>query len=69
MKLIYTQYETPVQVGDNINIAQPGDPVEVATVTGWREPHKAGSSGRVYVKVNNKDREFFPSVIGAHWIE
>ena len=36
-----------------------------------REPHKAGSTGRVYVTPceGGRQREFFPSVIGAAWIE
>ena len=33
-------------------------------VTGWREPHKIGSTGRVYVKEFEGDgtAEYFPSV-------
>lgn len=37
-------------------------------LVGWTKPHKASSSGRVYVKKNLEDqlsKEFFPSVIGA----
>ena len=40
---------------------------EDCTVVGMREPHKPGSTGRVIVKLNGNEREFFPGVIGAEW--
>lgn len=43
---------------------------ENVIVTGMREPHKPSSTGRVYVQHENGDeREYFPTVIGAKWVE
>jgi hypothetical protein len=34
----------------------------------WREPHKEGSTGRVYViHADGGTREYFPSVVGLVW--
>lgn len=38
----------------------------------WREPHKAGSTGRVYITLDHtpdKTREYFPGVIGGKWVD
>lgn len=37
----------------------------------WREPHKAGSTGRVYCKKKGElfHNEWFPGVIGAEFVE
>lgn len=35
------------------------------TLTDWSAPRHAGSTGRVYLKDGNEQREFFPSVINA----
>jgi len=42
---------------------------EKGILTSWSEPHKAGSTGRVYVKIEGKSRssEYFPSVVGGKW--
>lgn len=40
------------------------------TVTGWRAPHKASSTGRVYVESSHGfQREFFPSVFGLEIVD
>jgi hypothetical protein len=41
---------------------------EKLTLTGWREPHKPSSTGRVFV-TGNYVGEFFPSVIGGEFRE
>lgn len=43
-----------------------------AIVTGWEEPHKPSSSGRIYVKWDEDqtmDNSYYPSVFGAKWEE
>ena len=37
----------------------------VHTITGWREPHKPSSSGRVYTDQG----EFFPEVVKGKFVE
>lgn len=76
MKLIYESTGAEVKVGD---VAKTFRGEEVV-ISGFREPHKASSSGRVYVKpLNGREpyagappwatQEYFPGVIGARWIE
>lgn len=41
-------------------------------VCGWAEPHKVGSTGRIYcyIKDTNRydtEREFFPGVLNLSW--
>lgn len=40
---------------------------EVGTLVGWREPHKPGSTGRVYVRLPrlSYDCEWYPSVVSG----
>jgi hypothetical protein len=41
-----------------------------ATVTGWTEPHKAGSSGRMAVEyLSGGGGEYYPSVFGCEFQE
>lgn len=45
---------------------------ETAIVTGWQEPHKPSSSGRIYVKFTEDQQmsnEYYPSVYGAEFKE
>jgi hypothetical protein len=44
---------------------------EKTILTGFKEPHKPSSTGRVYVKAEGAQygNEYFPSVIGAKIIE
>lgn len=68
MKLVYEATGQPVRVGDHITLR---DGMEVE-VTGVEAPRHASSTGRVYVKGRRKGdwaRGFFPSVIGARWVE
>lgn len=65
MKLVYTKTLLPVKEGDEVK-TRTG---HVVTVVGWRKPHKPSSTGRVCVQYENRQSEFFPSVIEAHWIE
>jgi len=62
-----------VRLGRNLRL---GDIVETfrgerGTVTGGTSPHKQGSTGRVYVEMENGGwaSEFFPSVIDAKWVK
>jgi len=64
--LIYEKTREPVRVGDIVHLR--GRP---HVVTGWAEPHKPASTGRVHVRSMCERRnfaEYFPSVIGADWI-
>lgn len=44
---------------------------EIGILTGWREPHKPSSSGRVHVQLegNSYQSEFFPGVIGGKFVK
>jgi hypothetical protein len=64
--LIYEQTGQPVTVGDIVHINN-----RPYTVTGWAEPHKPASTGRVHVRAMSEHAyftEYFPAVIGAGWI-
>lgn len=67
MKLVYTDTGAPVRVGDQVQTFRG----ERATLLMITEPHKPASTGRVYIQFadGGASREFFPSVIGADWIE
>lgn len=67
MRLIYTDTGAPVSLGDQVQTFRG----ERATLLMITEPHKPASTGRVYIQFEDSkaSREFFPSVIGAEWIE
>ena len=70
MRLIYEGTEKAVLVGDKVTLR---DGVK-AVITYLEKPRHGGSTGRVYVDVIRDDgtssnRGFFPSVVGAEWIE
>ena len=67
MKLVYTDTGAPVKLGDQVQTFRG----ERAIVLGIAEPHKPASTGRVFIQFEDSkaSREFFPSVIGADWIE
>lgn len=67
MKLIYEKTGEQVQAGDLVSL-QDG---ELYRLDFYREPHKPSSTGRVYItpEGGGGQRELFPSVIGAKWIE
>lgn len=68
MRLIYEQTGEPVNVGDVVRTASQDSPLIVRHI---QEPRKPSSTGRVYVEPKGGEgwREYFPSVIGAKWIE
>ena len=61
MKLVYTETNEPVNVGDRV--CGLGAPMEV---TYFREPHKPSSEGKVSL---SNGREYYVSAIGAKWID
>jgi hypothetical protein len=44
---------------------------EIGALLGWQEPRHAGSTGRVTVRLDGAEwvGEWYPSVIGAEWVE
>ena len=66
MRLVYKSTQKEVKKGDGHVIR--GD---VLVVAGWEKPRHPGSTGRVYVREESgkMSREYYPSVIGAEWIE
>ena len=67
MRLIYKDTNNEVRVGDVVKTFR-GDSVEVVTL---EKPYHSSSTGRVYVKHPGSEwtSSYFPSVIGAEWIE
>lgn len=66
MRLIYEDTGKDVKVGDLVQTFR-GDEVVVEHIA---KPHSPASTGRVYVsRHDGSEAEFFPSVIGAKWIE
>ena len=68
MRLIYEKTGEEVKAGDLVS-SQDG---ELFRLDFYREPHKPSSTGRVYVTrlvEQGSQLEFFPSVVGAKWIE
>lgn len=68
MKLVYTDNpDIEVSLGDRPVLSRNGEQVEVCDI---RKPHKPSSTGRVVIMYDDGQyQEFFPSVIGAEWIE
>jgi hypothetical protein len=65
MHLIYKKTRAAVLVGDVVHLH--GKPF---VVTGWAEPHKPSSTGRIHVRAMSERgyfTEYFPEVIGASW--
>ena len=67
MKLVYEKDSREVHVGDSVETFRG----EKCVVRSIEKPHHGGSTGRVYVNIETDEgrRGFFPSVIGAKWIE
>jgi hypothetical protein len=68
MKLVYENTGCEVKTGDVAHTFRG----EAVYIEGWREPQHSGSTGRVYVKFFGDagwSQEFFPSVIGAVWVQ
>jgi hypothetical protein len=81
MQLVYEGTNQPVMIGDVVKTFRD----ELVVVQSITPPHKPSSTGRVFVKPISEDivnafgsvlydppcagREYFPSVIGAVWVE
>jgi len=73
MKLVYEKTGIAVDIDDICTLR---DGIKVK-VSGIQKPHKPASTGRVFVDIIPEDRDdygigtmsYFPSVIGAKWIE
>lgn len=67
--LVNEQTYEEVCVGDVVHSFRDDEKDIAWTVTGGRAPHKAGSTGRVYVRRVGEtgDEQFFPSVFGLAW--
>ena len=67
MKLVYDKTNDEVKTGDLCTLRDG----EKASVVRIEKPRHGGSTGRVFVKSNDSDwsQGFFPTVIGATWIE
>lgn len=64
MRLVYEGTQREVRVGDQVRLDE-----RTWKVIGVGEPHKPASTGRVYLRSEGYEQGFFPSVIGAVWIE
>ena len=64
MILVNIKTKEPVNMGETLTSFRG----EKAILAGGSEPHKPGSTGRVYVKGRMISGEFFPSVFNCEWI-
>lgn len=68
MKLVNEKTQAEIKVGDIAHTFR-GEPV---VVTGWQQPRNPASTGRVFIRTI-ADRAFemgyYPSVIGALWVD
>lgn len=72
MRLVYRDNGNEVKIGDIIYLDGDGrEEDECVKVMSIEKPHKPSSTGRVYVQQSgfSMQRSYFPSVIGAEWIE
>lgn len=65
MRLVYSQTGKEVQLGDAVTTSR-GDKAIVRDIV---KPHKPASTGRVEIEIDGGNALFYPSVIGAEWIE
>ncbi|WP_432263069.1 hypothetical protein [Cupriavidus sp. TMH.W2] len=67
MRLVYTATREPVAIDDTVTTSK-GDKV---VVKGFIKPRHSGSTGRVLVVYEGftEPAEYYPSVIGAEWID
>jgi hypothetical protein len=68
MKLIYDTTKAPVNTGDVVHLSDGSAHIVYRVV----EPHKPSSTGRVQLQSMCERKyynEFYPSVIGATWID
>ena len=64
MKLINSITKQEVKIGDTVTSFR-GEKYEVRS---WSEPHHAGSTGRMYVKGDQYDRELYPAVFNCEFV-
>lgn len=67
MQLVDMETKAPANIGDRVRTFRD----ESGTLMRMERPHKPGSTGRVYVRMDGdtSEREFFPSVVNLEWIE
>ncbi len=65
MKLVYENTGRCVKEGDTVKTFR-GDNCQIVSFV---KPHKSSSTGLIYVKQNNSVMGFYPSVVGATWID
>ena len=65
MKLVYNDTGRCVMEGDKVKTFR-GEACEVISFV---KPHKSSSTGIIYIRENNTVTGFYPSVIGASWID
>jgi hypothetical protein len=67
-RLVHADTGEEIKIGAKLKSSH--DSEAEFTVTGWRAPHKASSTGRVCVTSSGGfDREFFPSVFGLKIVD
>lgn len=68
MKLVHDHTEQEVKIGDQVRLNGGEELLTVAQVV---KPHKPSSTGRVILETKDGKEwgSYFPSAIGAHWIE
>lgn len=70
MRLVYETTGEEVKLGDRVMLS---DEPDIYIVKGIQKPHTPASTGRVYVvpvdDPEDVQQAYFPSVIGATWIE
>ena len=64
MKLINSKTKQEVKIGDMVTSFR-GEKYEVRS---WSEPHHSGSTGRMYVKNDQLDRELYPAVFNCEFV-
>lgn len=73
MKLVYQSTGLEVKVGDRVDVSRENDlHSEFVYITAIQRPRTPASTGRVYAQREggpDYSAGFFPSVIGAKWIE
>ena len=64
MKLINSKTKQEVKIGDMVTSFR-GEKYEVRS---WSEPQHRGSTGRMYVKNDQLDRELYPAVFNCEFV-
>ena len=64
MKLINSKTKQEVKIGDMVTSFR-GEKYEVRS---WSEPQHRGSTGRMYVKSDVYDRDYYPAVFNCEFV-